>query len=40
MTYVVKITCLFVEARNNRTKVAGTFNDDYVVTFKEDLLNV
>ena len=40
MTSVVKITRLFVETRNNRTKVAGTPNDDDVVTFKEDLLNV
>ena len=40
MTSVVEITRLFAEARKNRTKVAGTLNDDYVVTFKEDLLNV
>ena len=40
MTSVVKITRLFAEARKNRTKVAGTLNNDHVVAFKEDLLNV
>ena len=40
MTSVVKITRLFAEARDNRTKVAGTPNNDHVVAFKEDLLNV
>ena len=40
MTYVVKITCLFAEACDNCMKVADTPNDDHVVTFKEDLLNV
>ena len=29
----------FAEARDNRTKFAGTPNYDHVVTFKEDLLN-
>ena len=40
MTSVVEITRLFVEARENLTKVSGTPNDDHVVNFKEDLLNV
>ena len=40
MTSVVKITRLFSEARDNRTQVAGTPNDNHVVAFKEDLLNV
>ena len=40
MTSVVEITRLFAKARNNRKKVLGTPNDDHVVTFKEDLLNV
>ena len=40
MTPVVKITRLFAEARDNCTKVAGTPNNDHVVAFKEDLLNV
>ena len=40
MTSVVKITCLFAEARDNRTKVSVTPNDDHAVEFKEDLLNV
>ena len=40
MTYVVEIACLFAEARDNQTKVVGTPNDDHVVKFKEDLLNV
>ena len=40
MTSVVKITRLFVEVHNNQTKVAGTPNDEHVVLFKEDLLNV
>ena len=40
MTSVVDITCLFVEARENRTKVAGTPNDNHVVAFMEYLLNV
>ena len=39
MTSVVKITHLFAEARDNRTKVIGTPNGEHVVTFKEDLLN-
>ena len=40
MTSLVEITCLFAEACDNQTKITGTHNDDYVVTFKEDLLNV
>ena len=40
MTSVVEIIRLFAEARDNRTKVTGTSNDDHVVAFKEDLLNV
>ena len=40
MTSVVKITRLFAEAHDNQTKVASTPNDNHVVTFKEDLLNV
>ena len=40
MTSVAEITCLFAEARDNRTKVAGTPNDNHVAAFKEDLLNV
>ena len=40
MTSVVNITRFFAEARNNHKKVAGTPNDDHVVAFKEDLLNV
>ena len=40
MTSIVKITRLFAEARDNGTKVAGTPNDDHIVAFKEDLLNV
>ena len=40
MTSVVNITRFFAEARNNHKEVAGTPNDDHVVAFKEDLLNV
>ena len=40
MTSVVKITRLFAEAHDNRTKVAGTPNDNHSVAFKEELLNV
>ena len=40
MTYFVKITRLFAEARGNCMRVAGTPNDDRVVAFKEDLLNI
>ena len=40
MTSVVEITRLFAEARNNRMKVAGTPNDDHVIAFKDDLLNI
>ena len=40
MTSTIKITCLFAETRDNRTKVTGTPNNDHVVAFKEDLLNV
>ena len=40
MTYVVEISRLFVKARNNHTEIAGTPNNDHVVAFKEDLLNV
>ena len=40
MTSVIKITRLFAEVRNNRTKVAGTPNDDHAVAFKEEVLNV
>ena len=40
MTSVVKLTRLFAEARDNRTKVSGTPNYDHIFTFKEDLLNV
>ena len=40
MTSVVEITHLFPEARDNHTKVAGTPNDNHIVAFKEDLLNV
>ena len=40
MNYVIRITRLFAEARDNQTEVAGTPHEDHVVTFKEDLLNV
>ena len=40
MTSVIDITRLFAEAHDNHTKFAGTPNDDHVVAFKEDLLNV
>ena len=40
MTSGLEITCLFAEAHENQTKVAGTPNDGHVVTFKDDLLNV
>ena len=40
MTSVVKITRLFVEARDNQKKFSGTPNNDHVVNFKEELLNV
>ena len=40
MNSVVKITRLFAKARDNRTKVAGTPNDNHVFAFKEDLLNI
>ena len=40
MTSVVKITCLFAEARDNCTKVSGTPKDNHVVAFNDDLLNV
>ena len=40
MTSVVEITRHFAEARDNQTKVAGTPNDNHIVMFKEDLLNV
>ena len=40
MTSSVKITRIFAEARKNQTKVVGTPNNEHVVTFKEDLLNI
>ena len=40
MTSGLEITCLFAEAHDNQTKVAGTPNNNHVVTFKEDLLDV
>ena len=40
MTSVVEITRLFAEARDNHTKFAETLNNDHVVDFKVDLLNV
>ena len=40
MTSIVVITRLFAEARENCKKVAGTPNEEHVVAFKEDLLNI
>ena len=40
MTSVIKITCLFAGARDNRTKVTNKPNDNHFIKFKEDLLNV
>ena len=40
MTSVIKITCLFAGARDNRTKVTNKPDDNHFIKFKEDLLNV
>ena len=40
MTSVTEITRLFQSAANKQSKVDGPLNDDHMLKFKEDLLNV